>query len=124
MIGEQGWRELAGWERALIDRLLVSEFEGRDELQQQLQDCRVRIVDKYDDNYGSLEFDVQSGPLAKTESVVADGQAQDSDGIPIEVLLFVRDGKLHELEIYKADGTPIIRRPDAANLIVYRELPT
>jgi len=35
----------------------------------------------------------------------------DADGVQVEILLHVVDGRLNELEIYKVDGSPIIKQP-------------
>jgi hypothetical protein len=102
------FRPLAQWERDLLDRLLEADFPGRDEVREQLASCLVREYDEH----GCLEFAVQSDVKAPVEMTVpVEVMADDADGIPIELLLFVKDGKVSELEFNKADGSPIIRMP-------------
>ena len=43
--------------------------------------------------------------------VPVEGSGSDSDGVPIYVLVHVVDGLAVELEIYKADGSPILSMP-------------
>jgi hypothetical protein len=113
-------RTLKPDESAIIERLLQDPFPGRDELREQISRSRVRPVDEYRDDYGSIEFEVEGGPKAKvTQRVPVDARANDSDGVPIEFLLHVVDGIVRELEIYKADGSPIVTRPVASDLQVF-----
>jgi hypothetical protein len=112
-------RKLAPDEIAIIDRLLEVDFPGRDEVAAQIEHSRVSSAD-YDDNYGSLDFEVRQAPRAPvTSRVPVSGRTFDVDGVPIEVLLHVVDGIIEELEIVKADGSPIERRPEASRLEVF-----
>ena len=64
------------------------------------------------DGSGVIEIEVTGGTLAKVESrLVVEVTAPDADSVAISALLFVDDGKLHLLDIYKDDGTPIHRMP-------------
>jgi hypothetical protein len=113
-------RTLKPNERQIIERLLQDPFPGRDELRAQIFKSRVEPIDEYGDEYGSLKFEVEDGPKAKvTQRVPVDARANDSDGVPIEFLLHVVDGLVRELEIYKADGSPIMRHPVASDLQVF-----
>jgi Domain of unknown function (DUF6984) len=113
-------RTLKPDESAIIERLLQDPFPGRDELRAQISRSRVKPVEEYGDQYGSLEFEVEGGPKAKvTQRVPVDARANDRDGVPIEFLLHVVDGVVRELEIYKADGSPIMKRPAASDLDVF-----
>lgn len=95
-----------------MDRLLFSQcFAGRDELAVQAQSALVCPIDPV----GSLEFRV-TGPLAEiVHRVPVDGRyldgAADPSGPAINILLHVVGGKLHELEVYKDDGSQIIVGP-------------
>jgi hypothetical protein len=110
-------RTLKPNERQIIERLLQDPFPGWDELRAQIFKSRVEPIDEYGDEYGSLQFEVEDGPKAKvTQRVPVDARANDSDGVPIEFLLHVVDGVVRELEIYKADGSPIVRHPVASDL--------
>ena len=105
----QEWRLLAEWERSAVDKLLETPFEGRDELRTQLHDCRVRIHD----SFGCIEFDIRSGVVAPVERTVpVEAYTQDADGMPVEILLFTKLGKIAELEFNRGDGQPIIELPD------------
>ena len=110
-------RELTAVEREILDLLLRDPFPGRDQLREQLDSARVRRIDEYDDNYGSVEFVVDHArPAPVTAYMVAEAGTEDEDGVPVEVLLHVRDGVLRELEVVKADGSPLIRSLRAEEL--------
>jgi hypothetical protein len=51
--------------------------------------------------------------------VPVEGSGSDTDGVPIHLLVHVVDGLAVELEIYKADGSPILSMPplDAIEVI-------
>lgn len=112
-------RRLRPHESAIMERLLQDPFPGRDELRAQIARSRVKSIDEYQDQYGSIEFEVKTGRKAKvSQRVPVDGRANDVDGVPIEFLLHVVNGTVTELEIYKADGSPILRQPPASELDV------
>jgi hypothetical protein len=104
----QSFRNLTVAEGKLVQRLFEVDFPGREALWEQIQSSRVRRIDEN----GSLEFDVDTNLLAHVKKrIPVEGQATDSDGIPIYVLLHVVSGKIRELEIYKADSSPIAAMP-------------
>jgi hypothetical protein len=116
------WRQPTPRERRLIEKLLSVDFPGRDDLRGQMESAEVSDID----DVGSLHFLV-SGPPASVASRVAteayyyDKEADDFDPA-VHVLLHVVDGKLHELEVYKDDGSSIKRLPkdiDLADLRFY-----
>lgn len=108
---DREWRALTEVERALLLRLLESDFDGADELRRQLETARVRGVSDYNDNWGSIDFEPAGNHAACY--LMVEAMAPDSDGVPVELLLHVRDGTLEELEIIKADGTEILAFPPA-----------
>jgi len=64
------------------------------------------------DEHGCLEFKVDYDVLADVQHTVpVEAEAQDSDGIGIELLLFVKRGKISGLELNKGDGSPIVDMP-------------
>jgi hypothetical protein len=79
---------------ATVQRLLEPPFQGRDELLAQLTGARVQTIDEY----GSLSFEVSAPFRAEVRNrVPVYAQAEDADGMTIEVLLHVVEGKLNEL---------------------------
>ena len=65
------------------------------------------------DNYGSVELKTLSELKAEvSQRVPVEARAYDEDCVPIEALLHVVDGQLNELELVKADGTPIKHFPE------------
>jgi hypothetical protein len=103
----QAWRELTNNERQLIELLLTKDFPGVEALRSQLETARASSIDAE----GSLQFRV-SGPLAEVEQrVPTEGYYFDNEAVDyrpaVNVLLHVVEGKLHELEVYKDDGSAI-----------------
>lgn len=116
------WRQPTQRERRLIEKLLSVDFPGRDDLRRQMDTAEVSDIDEV----GSLHFLV-SGPSATVarrvvaEAYYYDKQAVDFDPA-VHIILHVVDGKLHELEFYKDDGSSIERLPrdiDPAELRFY-----
>jgi len=96
--------------------LLGAEFPGNLALRKQLAKAAVRRVD----TDGSLELSVEAGPQAEVvRRIPVEAEAVDRDGVPIHVLLHVVDGRLHELEFYREDSQPIVRRPTPDDIRVF-----
>lgn len=110
---KSNYRILSDWERRIVERLLGRTFPGVEQLRKQLEKARVRMVDAN----GSLEFLRPFGERASVDRrVPTEAEAVDRDGIVIHVLLHVVDGRLHELEIYKEDGSNVIQAVQAETL--------
>lgn len=107
------FRELSALERGILAVLLSHDFPGRTQVKQQLARARVREVDEE----GSLEFDVKDAPRAPvTHRVPTEASYSDADGGRVNLLLHVVEGVVCELEVYKDDGSTIIRRPEPERL--------
>jgi hypothetical protein len=79
----------------------------------QLRNAEVR--DMPDGGMGSIQF--CSGALTSSQRTfgeeIAEGAFRDADGTPVSVTLDLDDrGDLFELDVFKADGSPLIRYPD------------
>ena len=103
-------------ERSLLARLLAADFPGARELRQQA--ATLRVVKALAD--GTLDLHVDAGaPRADVPSrVPVEADYDDEDGVPVSLLLHVLDGMLAELEVVKADGSPVARPPALAQLNV------
>lgn len=101
-------RPLTPLERGYIERLLTADFPGHEQIAQQLASVLVRRLD----DEGSLQLVPQNDVRARVQKrVPVEGESSDNDGVPIYFLLHVVDSRVSELEIYKADGSPIHRMP-------------
>lgn len=108
-------RDVTDQERTLLERIFAQLSDSESELQAQLRKTRVIRLDEE----GSLGFVFVSptSPLSRhTDNVPVTAIYDDSDGIPVYLLMHVKDGKLFELEIYKADGSKIVNAPAAEKL--------
>lgn len=110
------FRDPTSSEEALIRRLLMEEFPGRDELRAQMERLSVREIDEN----GSLELvSGSSAPdAAVIERVPTEGRMPDRDGMIVNVLLHVVNGRLNELEIYRDDSGPVEQALIPEKLIV------
>jgi hypothetical protein len=117
---EDNSRPLKDAERRIFDRLFEKSFPGRDELVKQLAGLLVREIDQE----GSLSLKVCSPVLARVRHrIPVEARYTDTDTDPeagpfVHVLLHIVEGRTVELEIYKDDGSPIGRKPLAADLEV------
>lgn len=88
-------------------------------MRRQLDNLRVREIDEY----GSVTISLVGRELPRKASMGKldpEGVAHDADGVPISVMVFAdSEGFLAELQIFKADGTAIVRLPsvDAFDII-------
>jgi len=100
-------------EKELFNLLLDSEFAGKDELKEQLENCQVESIDEN----GSLKIYVKNNKRANVKRrIPIEAEGEDSDGITIHVLLHVVNGFADELEIYKDDSSKVIQTPNASGL--------
>jgi len=113
---ETSFRQLAAKEMSLLEKLLAHEFPGRDALQRQLPSITARQID----GHGCLELSYDGDSLAETElGCPTEGTCKDVDGGAIAVLLHVKNGRMRLLEIFKEDGSEILRAPTAEALEAY-----
>ena len=113
---ETDFRPLKANEMALLKKLLDHDFQGRDALRSQLSSVTGRKIDEHD----CLELRTHEATEADTEIAnPTEGRCEDIDGGVIVVMLHVRRGKLHMLEVLKEDGSNILRAPEAEALTVY-----
>ena len=110
------FRPLDPRELGLIEKLLESDFAGRDELRLQLRSTKAKELDAG----GTLGLRCDSDIPAPTKyALVSEGLCPDEDGLNIGVLLHVdRNGFLSMLEIVKYGGDTILRPPTADKLVV------
>jgi hypothetical protein len=104
-------RPLHVFERAVIAQLLNRPFAGRDEIREQL--AHATVVEEGREDTATIVFSVPTRPfpLAGVVSrVPVEGEAIDSDGGTIAMLLHVLESVVVELEIYRADGEHIVER--------------
>lgn len=62
------------------------------------------------DNEGSIKF-VGNHTPSPHEGLPVEAHFIDTDGVPVYAQVFVVGKRVDELEIYKADGSPILRKP-------------
>lgn len=113
---ETGFRPLDANEIALLKKLLDHDFQGRDALRMQLSS----VTGRQTDEHGCLRL--RTDETIEADSEIAsptEGRCEDIDGGVIVVMLHVRNGKLHLLEMFKEDGSEILRAPKAEALSVY-----
>lgn len=106
---------LEGFYRDILCKMFEYNFAGRNELIAQMK-YTTMLSDPDKDGHDIVEFSVAAGPRANTElRLPVELHAHDKDNVAIFVLLFVDDGKLHLLDMYKADGSKILELPSPKN---------
>jgi Domain of unknown function (DUF6984) len=113
---ETSFRLLQPSEMRLLERLLDHDFPGRDALRIQLSSVTARQIDEN----GTLELSYEGESLADTViGCPTEGTCKDEDGGDIAVLLHVKNGTMRLLEVFKEDGSAILRAPTADALSCY-----
>lgn len=110
-------RPLRKEEKALIAKLVAgTPFEG--EILPGISAAHVR--DMPDGGMGSIQFrkHPEKQRFGKT---IAEGAFRDADDIPVSVTLNLDDdGELLDLDVFKADFSPLVRYPDPDDITVIR----
>ncbi|QAY65380.1 DUF6984 family protein [Paenibacillus protaetiae] len=111
-------RGLSLEEHQWFSKLLSESFEGRDGLKEQVKKCSV--VGRCGCGCRTIDLKVEeSAPKHFFETrVPVEMLVQTDDGIPIVFYLHVVDGYIKELEVFKADSSPIVRMPDISKALV------
>ena len=113
-------RQLSPWEHDILAALLAVPFPGWGELREQLNS--IKVVEEYGGDDPSVVFRVDRHaalPAPVQRRIPVEAEGLDADGATIQVLLHVLDGFVWELELYRPDGNPVKRAPDARSLTLY-----
>jgi len=110
-------RDLHKDELAVI-RKMISRSGFEEEFEEQL--ARMKVQNMPDGGMGSLKFyNGRERSLLEYGGKIAEAAFRDADGVPVSVTLNVdQAGELFELDIFKADGSPLIHYPDLADLAI------
>jgi hypothetical protein len=114
-------RPFPDWELAMLRRLLQSDFPGRDALLAQLEGAEVKKVGA--DNSVSIEVPTKYLPAVVVGRIPVEARALDiSDGVAINVLLHVLQGRIAKLEIYKDDSSKVknLPKPESFEVSIHR----
>jgi hypothetical protein len=112
-MGSTNFREISSDEKQLLQHLLNIDFPGRDAIQEQVGNSLVAEIDEN----GSLEFKSKIGIKANVKKrIPIEAEFEDIDGVRVHLLLHVVNGVVKELEIYKDDGSPIIKIPETEKI--------
>jgi hypothetical protein len=112
-------RNLREEEIAIIKKMVAGTSLER-KVDRQLTGLRVQNMP--DGGMGSLKFHTGT-PRLESEygKQIAEASFQDADGIPVSATLSVdRAGRLFELDMFKANGAPLVRYPDLCDLKVIK----
>jgi hypothetical protein len=128
------FRAIGARERLIIDKLLARDFPGRAEIAAQCADASVKVIGEE----GSFALRPADGAPRATvrQRVAIEAFYPDREGVEdvaaeeaaflvpcVRVLLHVRDGSAHMIEIYKDDGSPIAIAPERATFRFYPDFP-
>jgi hypothetical protein len=103
------YRDMTDNERSLLQKLLATDFPGRDELAKQIATAQVAVLDAD----GSLGFLINEtiGADAVKYAVPTEGEYEDPDGVTVHMLLHVTGNKASELEFFREDNRQVQSRP-------------
>ena len=102
-------RRLRDEEKAIICKLLKGTPLEGDAVPTALE---AQVCDMADGGMGSIRFQQKTAREAAFGREIAEGAFQDADGVPVSVTLTVDEaGNLFELDVFKADGSPLVRYP-------------
>jgi hypothetical protein len=104
-------RELKLNERDLLDFLLSADFPGNDQLREQLK--RAEVVGDCDCGCGTIDLSVRPPFVAANSHEPIPVEAHRAG---IDVLLFVRDGRLSSLEIVDYENNRPLTYPSPNKL--------
>lgn len=114
------FREPTRRELDILEKLLQGSFEGVEVLRKQVQAIKVRQIDEDGSLLLRTEFKVSAPGSQRipVEASYSDSFNSDPLAPRVRVLLHVVNGLLNELEIYKDDGSQILKSPEADFLTV------
>ena len=104
-------RDLRNDELAIIKKMLAM-IPFASKLVTQL--TALKVQDMPDGGMGSIKF-YNGQPRSELEygKAIAEAAFRDADGMPVSLSLSVdKVGELFELDVFKADGSPLVRYPD------------
>jgi hypothetical protein len=114
-------RELTQYERRVANALLDTKFPGSEVLKKQFDYATARLM-VTDDNYGSIVLTTKGSEPANIKlRVPVTALTRDESGGPVEILLHVVNGFVHELEFVRLDGKPMVGLPRLDILKVHLE---
>lgn len=102
-------RQLKKEEIELIQYMLL----GKPEMEYLLNNLSIYFVSEMDDGgMGSLKVESPLKETRKYNGYIADIYLRDVDDIPLVITIYVdTDGDLYELDVWKADSTPLKEFP-------------
>ncbi len=108
MADHDHWRPQTEQEREIISTLLLADFEGRDQVADQIRGARVSS--DCGCGCGSLKFQIDRASTAPANVLSAtplDTQGLDAAGNLVGAFFFVRDGFVEYLEFWSLTGVDI-----------------
>jgi hypothetical protein len=118
MTQEEKPRPLTDAELSILNKLLSKDFPSRNELKAQISESSA-LPTNDPDNYGSVLLSTKSTVKAQVnERIPVEATVNDTDGVPVNILLHVVDGIVNELEILKVDGSPLKRPISPEDLVL------
>ena len=111
---ELDYRPLTDSEKAIVMKMLSVDLPGVEILREQANHAMARVLDRY----GSIAFKLglvertrfSDGPLIS--ALQPDTDTVQRYGPSVNIILFIKDGLIGELQIYKDDGSKILGSVD------------
>ena len=110
-------RPLRSGDVRVLELLLSEEFPGHTDLLAQIPSLQLVAICS---DCPSAEFTLAApARLADThERVPVEARGLDEDGVPIHLLVHVKDGAVSGIEVFREDGAVVREMPPLASLVV------
>ena len=124
-MGQKTFRPLTDTEKGALYKMISVVSSAGEILKKQIESSIVKEID----DLGSLEFSVSTNEkYSDVTGPFITAQQKDVDTVPmvgpyINFLLFLREGTICELEVYKDDGSQIMSACDPDKFILTWGLP-
>lgn len=112
-------RRLDPVETEILNRLLSLSFPGSLALRYQVAQTEVAEICEDCPTLFLVVDTERAAPAEVVRRVPVEGEAADSDGVRVHLLLHVVDGYLSELEVYRDDSDQVRQIPTAEVLEVF-----
>jgi hypothetical protein len=103
--------QLSAWERAVLDRFLDMYAPDQPQLREQIAQCSVLWREELPASL-YVQLDVPASlAMQETPTSPLDLAGYDADGVEIDLMLFLRDGRFAAIEALRVDSRPIQKLP-------------
>jgi hypothetical protein len=109
-------RQLLLDENNILKKLLTANFKGNSILLDQIKAIRVSEECKFCHSIRFIVKQVDIEPASDMKNLPVEAEGKDQDGAPIHILLFVVNGLLDEMSVFREDIERVKELPNSRDL--------